>query len=233
MTDAAQIFTPEPIGTPITGPVAWTQATLAPDDGHFALPPACLQELEAVAEAVKAHPLPVVARAPADFDLAACRAFMAEVGRGLADGVGFALIDRLPVERWGADTAVAVYWLLCSLLSRPVAQKWDGTLVYDVEDTGRPPGNGVRPDKTNAEQNFHTDNSYNLCPPEHVCLLCIRPAVDGGVSRILSFASAHNTSESGKPITLVTDPATDSTNAAPIPCTAYPPALPRHSPLAT
>jgi alpha-ketoglutarate-dependent taurine dioxygenase len=72
-----------------------------------------------------------------------------------------------------------------------VAQKWDGTSIYDVCDLGRPPGNGVRPDVTNAEQNFHTDNSYNLVPPHYVGLLCLRTAMEGGVSGIVSFAAAH------------------------------------------
>jgi alpha-ketoglutarate-dependent taurine dioxygenase len=65
-------------------------------------------------------------------------------------------------------------------------------MIYDVRDLGRPPGNGVRPDITNAEQSFHTDNSYNLCPPEYVALLCLHPAMEGGISSIVSFATAHN-----------------------------------------
>jgi hypothetical protein len=68
----------------------------------------------------------------------------------------------------------ALLALQLSLLARPVAQKWQGDMTYEVTDTGRPPGNGVRPDKTNAEQNFHTDNSYNLCPPDVVSLFCVR-----------------------------------------------------------
>ena len=58
-------------------------------------------------------------------------------------------------------------------------------------DLGRPPGNGVRPDVTNAEQNFHTDNSYNHVPPHYVGLMCLRTAMEGGVSGIVSFATAH------------------------------------------
>src|SRR5262249_15949799 len=78
------------------------------------------------------------------------------------------------------------------LLARPVAQSWDGKMIYDVRDLGRPPGNGVRPDITNAEQSFHTDNSYNLCPPDYVALLCLRSALEGGISHIVSFYTAHN-----------------------------------------
>jgi alpha-ketoglutarate-dependent taurine dioxygenase len=85
----------------------------------------------------------------------------------------------------------AVWWLLASLVAQPVAQKWDGTSIYDVSDLGRPPGNGVRPDVTNVEQNFHTDNSYNNTPPHYVGLMCLRTAREGGVSGLVSFASAH------------------------------------------
>ena len=84
-----------------------------------------------------------------------------------------------------------MWWLLASLVARPVAQKWDGTSIYDVTDLGKPPGNGVRPDVTNYEQNFHTDNSYNNVPPHYVGLFCLRTAMEGGVSGIVSFATAH------------------------------------------
>ncbi|MFC7542062.1 TauD/TfdA family dioxygenase [Siccirubricoccus deserti] len=110
----------------------------------------------------------------------------------LADGPGFAIIDRLPVERLGPEVTTQLGWLLCRLVGRPVAQKWDGTMVYGVRDLGRPPGNGVRPDITNAEQNFHVDNSYNLCPPDHVALICLQVAKSGGVSGLVSFQAAHN-----------------------------------------
>ncbi|MFG5408304.1 TauD/TfdA family dioxygenase [Piscinibacter sakaiensis] len=117
---------------------------------------------------------------------------MAGVREVLRDGVGFVIIDRLPMDRWSVDEARAVYWLLSQLVSRPVAQNWVGQLVYDVRDLGKPPGDGVRPDITNAEQNFHTDNSYNLCPPDYVSLLCVRPAREGGVSSIVSFYAVYN-----------------------------------------
>ena len=93
------------------------------------------------------------------------------------------LIDRLPLDDCTLEEAKALYWLLAQLLARPVAQSWDGKMIYDVRDLGRPPGNGVRPDITNAEQSFHTDNSYNLCPPDYVALLCLHPAMEGGISQ--------------------------------------------------
>jgi alpha-ketoglutarate-dependent taurine dioxygenase len=176
----------------IEGPIAWTRSTLAPGDGRAGLSQECVAELLAVVTLLRANPLPVLALDAADFDLAHCRRAMTGIRDALDRGCGFAILDRLPLEQIERAEAVSLFWLLSSLIARPVAQKWDGTMVYDVRDTGRPPGNGVRPDVTNAEQSFHTDNSYNLCPPEYVGLLCLHPAMEGGVSRLVSLASAHN-----------------------------------------
>jgi hypothetical protein len=119
---------------------------------------------------------------------------MRRVQTALDDGVRFAVVDRLPLDEMSDDEAKAMYWVLSSLLARPVQQKLTGTLVYDVHDTGKKatPGSGVRPDQTNMEQFFHNDNSYNTTQPEYVALLCVRPAKTGGVSQVISFYTLHN-----------------------------------------
>jgi alpha-ketoglutarate-dependent taurine dioxygenase len=173
------------------GPRSWIGETLPEAAGRHALPADALAELEAAVEALRRDPLPAIALTTADFALDRARAFMASVRDELQHGYGFAVIERLPVERWLREEATAAYWLLSACLARPVAQSWDGKLIYDVHDSGKPVGNGVRPDVTNVEQNFHTDNSYNHCPPHIVGLLCLQTARRGGVSGIVSFAAAH------------------------------------------
>ena len=92
----------------------------------------------------------------------AARALMQHVRRQLDEGLGFALLDRLPVRRWGAELSAQVFFVLMSLLSQPVAQKYsptsgpvvpiepllpptvvDGTFIYRVRDTGRPVGQSL------------------------------------------------------------------------------------------
>ncbi len=175
----------------ISGPIAWRGADLPDSAGRYTLSADALTELGRLAADLAANPLPMEALHHSDFDLPACRAVMQAAKVEVEHGVGFAIIDRLPLDELG-EQARKVYWLLAGMVSRPVAQKWDGTMIYDVTDTGVPPGNGVRPDKTNVEQNFHNDNSYNLCPPDMVGLLCLRTAMQGGVSHIVSFPSVHN-----------------------------------------
>jgi hypothetical protein len=186
--------TTEPLTSRIEGPSAWRRDQLRAEDYRVALSGPCLAEIRSVAGDIRAYPLPMVVRRPDEFDLPHCRAAMGEVRKILNRGVRFAIVDRLPLAELDPETATAVYWLLASMVARPVAQKLDGTLVYDVRDTGRQalPGSGVRPDQTNIEIKFHTDNAYNTTPPDHVALLCLKPAKAGGHSRVSSFHTLHN-----------------------------------------
>jgi alpha-ketoglutarate-dependent taurine dioxygenase len=179
------------LGQALPRRLLWRGDGLPATAGRLAIPVEVEKELDGVVAALDRDPLPLLLLKPRDFALDASRAFMREVRRTIDEGQGFAIVDRLPVERWPDDASRAVWWLLASLVARPVAQKWDGTSIYDVTDLGRPPGNGVRPDVTNVEQNFHTDNSYNNVPPHYVGLMCVRTAMEGGVSGIVSFATAH------------------------------------------
>ena len=176
----------------IEGPRSWTGGELADDAGLIALDDACRDELLDLARLLVANPLPVLSLHPDDFGLENCRVLMARVRQQLDRGLGFAIVDRLPLENLDNETTAALYWLLASMVARPVAQSWDGKMLYEVRDTGKQPGNGVRPDITNAGQNLHTDNSYNLCPPDYVSLLCRQTAMQGGISLLVSFAAAHN-----------------------------------------
>jgi alpha-ketoglutarate-dependent taurine dioxygenase len=182
------------IDHPIAGPSAWRRRDIKGEDYRVVLSEACLDEIRRLADEIRANPLPTILRSPSEHDLPHCRAAMTAVRGILKRGVRFAVLDRLPLDELGGDEAIAVYWLLASMLARPVAQKLDGTMIYDVHDTGQQalPGSGVRPDQTNIEIRFHIDNAYNATPPEIVGLLCLRPARRGGVSRVLSFHTVHN-----------------------------------------
>jgi alpha-ketoglutarate-dependent taurine dioxygenase len=178
----------------ITGASAWRPDDLRTDNYLVPLTSACLDEISWVADELRRFPLPTIVRRPDDFEMPACRAAIAELRRILRRGVRFAILDRLPLDEIGAEAAIGIYWLLAAMVARPVAQSLDGKLIYDVLDSGRQalPGSGVRPDQTNIELKFHTDNSYNATPPEYVALLCLRTARRGGHSRVASFHTMHN-----------------------------------------
>ena len=178
----------------ISGRAAWTRADIVEDDYRVMLSNAALEELRAAARTLRQQPVPLLALRPDSFDMPACRAAIEVVRRILTSGVRFALLSRLPIEELSLEEAKALYWMLASMLARPVAQKLDGTIVYDVHDTGQQalPGSGIRPDKTNIDLQFHNDNAYNATMPVYVGLLCVRPSMAGGMSRVMSFYTAHN-----------------------------------------
>jgi alpha-ketoglutarate-dependent taurine dioxygenase len=178
---------------PLAGSAAWIGSQLSGDAGVVRLDDEVREEIMGLAATLDDNPLPTLALTPGDFVLPACAKLMGEVATLLKDGPGFVIIDRLPLETLQRETAIKVYWLLAHMVGRPVAQKWTGEMLYSVADlTGKRPGNGIRPDITNAEQNFHNDNSYNLCPPDYVGLLCLRSAKSGGISRVVSLETAHD-----------------------------------------
>lgn len=175
-------------------PRAWTRATIEPVDWTVPLPDAAVRELLAVRDELRRAPVPTFLLDPRDFALDACRAAMAEVRRVTQSGPMFAVLDRLPMDEVTREEAIDLYWLLSSLLARPVAQKLNGQMFYDVMDTGAKlrPGSGIRPTVTNVDLRFHNDNSYNETPPEFVCLLCLHPAMQGGISQVMSVATVHD-----------------------------------------
>jgi Taurine catabolism dioxygenase TauD, TfdA family len=179
---------------PIAKPSAWVRADVRTEDWRVELDAACLEEIRRAADELRAHPLPTIVLSPQDFAMPACRKALGEVREILASGVRFAIVDRLPLDELSPADATAIYWLLSGMVARPVAQKLDGTLIYDVLDTGAEalPGSGVRPDKTNIEIRFHNDNAYNASPPDYVGLLCLKRALSGGHSRVISFHTTHN-----------------------------------------
>lgn len=178
----------------ITDARAWTRADLSPSDWTVELTPEALAELRVVLRELRRSPLPVFVLDPRDYALDACRAVMARVRDVTQTGPMFAVLDRLPLDEMTGPESVSLYWLLSSLLARPVAQKFNGQMFFDVNDTGATmkPGSGIRPTVTNVDLRFHNDNSYNESPPEYVCLLCQQTAKEGGVSQVVSVYSVHN-----------------------------------------
>jgi len=191
-TNDGDVTVTPPCLTPFTGPIAWSMETLTSEDGVLRVGDAVLAEVKHLVATLRDNPLPLELLSPAEFPLPACRALIHAAKVLLDDGPGFVVIDRLPVEHYSREEHRALYWVLMQMLARPVAQDWHGRMIYDVWDTGKPEGNGVRGVLTNVGQNFHTDNNFNLCPPEYVALYCLQPAMQGGINAIVSFLSVHN-----------------------------------------
>ncbi len=176
----------------VESPQTWMRDTVDADQWTVNLPEAAWSEIERMVDEMRVNPLPTLLYRPSQFHLHACQEVMARVRHILTEGMGLAVLDRLPMDELSQDEASAVTWVLGQSLAPPVATKWDGTMLYDVTDTGKRFGYGVRGSWTNVELAFHTDNAFGIALPDYVSLLCIRPAREGGVSQFCSLYTVHN-----------------------------------------
>jgi alpha-ketoglutarate-dependent taurine dioxygenase len=177
--------------SPIKGAIAWTRAEIASTPWLIAPSSGVLQELESTAQRLSDVSEPEQIRSDA-FELPATSKLMADILGHLQSGSGFAVLDQMPFAHWGEATACAVSWLLCDLIAPPVMQKWTGTRMYKVRDTGAKLGYGVRRSLTNLKQDLHTDAPWLGSTADFMALSCVKQAAEGGMSRITSLAAAHD-----------------------------------------
>ena len=177
---------------PIHDHRAWLGSDLRPEDWKVVVPDEAVDEIRELTAHIQRNPLPTLLRTPADFPIRATEQVMKHARSLLDAGCGFTLLSALPVDDHSTEHIVAVFWILGQLIGRPVAQKFDGTMIYEVTDTGQEYSYGVRGSHTNVELNFHNDNAFGIALPRYVGLLCQRPAMSGGISRLCSIYTLHN-----------------------------------------
>lgn len=170
-------------GTPVmpakhTRPFAWSPADLVPSDWTIKLHRVDFEQ--PFTDEGNAGTWPALGQV------------MRKVDASLRGGAGFAIVDRLPVDRLSESEAIDIYAKMGARLGRQVPTKFDGTLFYKVTDEGRSFGPGVRGSSTSAELSFHTDNAFAEVMPEFVGLLCLQTAKSGGVSRICNLYDIHD-----------------------------------------
>lgn len=191
------LLQPEQIpAAPFEFPKAWTKSTISEKDYFFKFPKECLIELEKLSIELQKNCLPALITRPEMYELAHCKAFMDVIKDVLDNGVGFAIMEKLPIDTVSLEIATTMHWLLGNLLGRPVAQNFkDGKMLYEVMDLTEGKGKnmiGVRGSHTNADLSFHTDCSSNIAPPDYVGLMCVRPAQEGGESQLTNWYAVYN-----------------------------------------
>jgi Taurine catabolism dioxygenase TauD, TfdA family len=115
-----------------------------------------------------------------------CAAELTQALSALEAGRGFVVLAAGEPGRYSPERLKTTYWLIGQLLGRPLEQNVQGTLLYDVRDTGQDVRYGARFSVTSAESTFHTDNSFGDTVLDYVGLLCLNPAKSGGRSQVVS-----------------------------------------------
>jgi alpha-ketoglutarate-dependent taurine dioxygenase len=176
----------------IPAPKAWHGPDLVDDDFVVELGKDCMAELEAIITEQRKAPVPTLVLQPAHFSMDACCALLRSVKQRLDDGLGFVILDRLPVDRWSPQEVTDVYWLLGSLVEPPVAQEWSGTMIYNVRYDGQGYTADTRAALTPEGLDMHNDSSMGEAPANYISLLCLQTARSGGKSSLASAYAAHN-----------------------------------------
>ena len=176
----------------VDAPCAWRREDLDSASLRIPLDDAVIAELDALAGRLADYDGPIEDLTPTSFDLPATGKLLAQVRDRIDNGIGFAILDRLPIERWDERAAKAVAWLVVAHLGAIVTQKFNGTRLYEVRDKGLSMQHGVRRSITNLDQEFHTDGGWLSLAPETVALACLRQAKVGGLSRVVSLVTVHN-----------------------------------------
>jgi hypothetical protein len=182
------------IAQQLASPLAWKGADVQREDWLLPLPEECIDEMRAMVADLRANPLPTIVLTPQMYPLESCIKFVERVRRILHTEMGVVVLDRLPLDVFSEDEATACYWLLGSMLARPVAQAFDGRLLYDVRDIGQNLRfqEGVRASITTDELSFHSDAAYATTAPDYLGLLCMQTPKAGGISRLISLLELHN-----------------------------------------
>jgi len=173
---------------PIVTPKAWRGDRLARDTSWIVtLTDAEIADVDHALAAAKATGKPLAEVQREDFPLTVTRTRLQQTLAELSDGRGFVVVRGLPVERYGDDDVGLIFWGLGRYLGAPLYQNPGGELLGHVYDHGRTYGNiDVRGYETNAYLPYHTDAG------DMVGLLCLRRALSGGLSSIVSSTTVHN-----------------------------------------
>lgn len=177
----------------ITDLRAWRASTIDDRPGWYhPLSPRFLAALDETIHRLRRQPRQATTLVVAEEPCAACGDELYPVQDALESGRGFAIIQGPTRESYSPEEMKDCYWLIGQQLGRPIEQNVQGTLLYDVRDTGQDVRSGARYSVTNATSSFHTDNSFGSGVADYVCLLCIQAAKSGGLSQIVSGYSVHN-----------------------------------------
>ena len=170
----------------IDHPSAWKVADFAsPPDYTIELTATQLDEIKSAIRRIKVAGLGLDDLQRDHFELPSLRPIIDELRREIADGRGFVIVRRLPVEEYSKDELGMIFWGIGTHLGRGLSQSVLGDRLGHVKDFSREDPL-ARAYRNKQELSPHTDSC------DLVGLMCLRSAESGGVSRLTSAISVHN-----------------------------------------
>jgi hypothetical protein len=197
------------------GPSAWHGEDLAdtPELWLHHLSQADIAELQTAARGYLATGRDIGEIDAGSFPLPRLAPGLADLRQTLLHGIGFRVLRGLPVADLSQEVAAAIFCGVGAHLGRARSQNAAGHILGHVRDQGADANNpNTRIYQTSARQTFHTDSA------DAVGLLCLREAMEGGDSLLVSVETIFNRMRAERPdlLALLFDPiATDRRGEVP------------------
>ena len=170
-------------------PSAWRGEEIGADPNRWLilLHAGDIAELENAARSYLATTDEIAGITRESFPLPRLGAHLEKLKKKLIDGVGFEVIRGLPVANYSQKFAATIFCGVGAHLGSARSQNAAGHILGHVRDVGADANNpNTRIYQTAERQTFHTDSS------DVVGLLCIREAMEGGKSLLVSTTTIYN-----------------------------------------
>ena len=166
-----------------SGPSAWVGSDLSTrrDLWQIDLSAEEIADLEKAATSYLSRGQDIGEITAAAFPLSVFSARIDRIRQTLLSGVGVEVVRGLPVDGYSQEVAATIFCGIGAHLGSARSQNAAGHILGHVRDTGaNPMDTNTRIYQTSARQTFHTDSA------DVVGLLCLREAMDGGDSLLVS-----------------------------------------------
>ena len=163
-------------------------------EAFFAFSPSMNRELAVAMQHVRATGLALDTVEQEDLRLPQFARHVDDLRRRLDGGLGAVVLGDIDLDPYSdAETAI-VAWAIANYLGRVIRQGLaKDRRIFSVTNQGAANKDAIRIGASSRESAMHTDNGC-LEPrsPSYIGLLCVHAAEDGGKSRVISAATAHN-----------------------------------------
>ena len=148
-----------------------------------------LQEIDKTVNTLTSHSFERATQiTSSDIDMPLVSRRLVSVRDELENGRGFQVLRGIPVTKYSIEQNERLIWALSLLLGEPEEQDKQGNLIHSVHDKGKnlTENSAARGYETDQELTFHNDGG------DAFMLLCLKTAVSGGVSKLMSVNQLFN-----------------------------------------
>jgi len=110
----------------------------------------------------------------------------------IINGSGLFIIDGTVFSGFSRSEIKGIYELISMILGELLDQDIKGSKIIKIKNRGKSLSTGGRYHQTSDGGSYHTDGPHWRQPPDIIGMLCVNPALKGGVSKFISAYTIHN-----------------------------------------